>query len=112
MMHGKRLKTVCNLSVFPKGYYSGSTKVKSLAFIADVKKGIWNGAAQVIINGKKWCNTRFADQIEIVSSIWPHPVGRHNLIDTDLALLNCFLSFGSIVCICLSLLRFQPHSLF
>ena len=55
MVHGKRIKTVCNLAIFPKGYYQGSHNVKSLAFISDVKKGIWNGAAQIVINGKKWC---------------------------------------------------------
>ena len=61
MIHGKRTKTLCNLNVFPRGYYQGSKNVKSLAFISDVKKGIWNGAAQIIINGKKRCSTRFAD---------------------------------------------------
>ena len=53
MVHGKRIKTVCNLDVFPKGYYQGSSNVKSLAFIAEVKKGIWNGPAQIMVNGKK-----------------------------------------------------------
>jgi len=57
-----------------------------------------------LINGAKKCTTRFADQIEIISSIWSHPVGRHNLIDTDFAFFNCFISFATIVCISLSLL--------
>lgn len=39
-------------------------------------------------------------------------MGRHNLINTDLAIINCLLSFGAIVSISLSILKFKPDGLF
>ena len=43
IQHGKRIKMVCNLDVFPKGYLSNRKNVKNLAFEGEMKRGIWQG---------------------------------------------------------------------
>ena len=88
-----------NMNIFPRGYIENykNKPVKDLAFVADVKKGIFNGQAAIYINGKKVCKTRFQDQIELIRA-WNHPVGPSNYISTDLAAFNCFLGLISMVC--------------
>ena len=52
-----------NLDVFPTGYLEDYKfkKVNYLTFVADVKKGVFNGPATVYVNGKKICKTKFHD---------------------------------------------------
>ena len=99
ILHGKRTELRMNLDVFPKGYLENYMKKSAnhLTFVADVKKGVFNGPATIYVNGKKICKTKFQDQIEIINA-WNHPVGRNNLITTDLAALNCLLGAISMIC--------------
>jgi len=61
MLHGKRNELNTNLTVFPKGYYIGglgqksADSIQSLKFAGEIRKGIWNGPASIILNGKKLC---------------------------------------------------------
>jgi hypothetical protein len=61
MLHGRRNEMNMNLQVFPKGYYLGglgqkaSDSLQSLRISGEIRKGIWNGPASIIINGKKLC---------------------------------------------------------
>ena len=56
MLHGKRIELKGNLNVFPKDYYGGKD-IYSLKLVGEVRKGIWNGAGSIHINGKKVCQT-------------------------------------------------------
>ena len=64
VLHGKRVDYNLNLKVFPRGYYANSmsktdlANLKSLKISTEVRKGIMNGPASIIINGKKLCSTR------------------------------------------------------
>ena len=91
-LHGKRIETNLNLEVFPKGYYNNKS-IKSISFTQEVRKGIFTGPCSISINGKRVCQTKFADQIELVN-VWNHPVGKRNIITTDWAALNCLLNIG------------------
>ena len=88
-----------NLDVFPVGYIQNfkSNAVKHLTFVAEVKKGIFNGPATIYLNGKKLCKTKFYDCVEMISA-WNHPVGRNNFFTSDLAALNCILGASSMIC--------------
>ena len=68
ILHGKRIEYQLNLNVFPKGYYlnkypqsKSSTKVDNLSIVGEVKKGIFNGPASILVNGKKVAQTKFQD---------------------------------------------------
>ena len=62
IIHGKRTEFQMNLDVFPSGYYEGlKSKVDNVSIVADIKKGIFNGPASILVNKKKVCKTRFQD---------------------------------------------------
>ena len=94
ILHGKRIEYRMNLDVFPVGYYRSYVQknkaIKSLHILNEMKKGVHNGPATIIIDGKKACRTSFIDQIEYIKSS-NHPIGRENMVSTDRALLNCLL---------------------
>ena len=90
-----------NLDVFPVGYYQNFVKrknrpIKSLQILHEMKKGIMNGPATIIIDEKKVCKTSFTDNIEHIKSS-NHPVGKQNLISKDGALINCLLVVFSFI---------------
>ena len=90
-----------NLDVFPVGYYANFVKrknkpIKSLQILNEMKKGIMNGPATIIIDEKKVCKTSFTDHIEHIKSS-NHPVGKQNLVSRDGALLNCLLVVFSFI---------------
>ena len=92
-----------NLEVFPVGYLQNfkNKVVKHLTFVAEVKKGLFNGPATIYVNGKKLCKTKFYDCVEMISA-WNHPVGRNNFFTSDLAALNFVLGASSMICIAMS----------
>lgn len=88
-----------NMKVFPWGYCKGlSYPIKSLSIFGEVRKGITNGAARVVVNNRTVCHTNFQDLIEIIHAS-QHPVGRDNHITTDRAWLNCLFVASSILCL-------------
>ena len=91
ILHSKRTEMRTNLDVFPIGYLQNykNKAIKHLTFVAEVKKGIFNGPATIYVNGKKLCKTKFYDCVEMISA-WNHPIGRNNFFTSDLAALNCF----------------------
>ena len=50
-----------NLDVFPKGYLENfkNKPTNYLTWVADVKKGVFNGPGAIYVNGKKICKTKF-----------------------------------------------------
>ena len=65
IIHGKRIEYKMNLEVFPVGYYQayiGKKKlVESLSIVAEMKRGVFNGQATILIDDKKVCNTTLSD---------------------------------------------------
>ena len=110
ILHSKRTEMRTNLDVFPIGYLQNykNKAVKHLTFVAEVKKGIFNGPATIYVNGKKLCKTKFYDCVEMISA-WNHPIGRNNFFTSDLAALNCILGAASVICFAMSFIMEENH---
>ena len=52
--------------------------------------GCWNGPAAIIVDDKVVCKTHFHDLIEVMPSSG-HPIGRHNTITLDNAIVSILL---------------------
>ena len=100
-----------NLRVFPAGYLNAYTDreegVKSLSIVNEMKRGILNGPATILVNEKKICKTSFSDQIEFMRSK-NHPIGPGNMITNDRAAINFVLVL--LVLTCLFLAALSPEN--
>ena len=85
-----------NLDVFPRGYIAGyeqrnpNKPAQSLKIMYQVKRGVTVGPATIFIDKKRVCKTQFSEQIEFIKTR-NHPIGTHNMLSSDSALLNCLL---------------------
>lgn len=61
ILHGKRIEYKMNLEVFPSGYlnaFVASEKpVNTFSVVTEMKRGVLNGPATILINDKKVCKT-------------------------------------------------------